>query len=268
MFLVDKEIRVFLSNGTLQQKTDQTSIYDGSDTSITNIGYDLVSAGFVSGTKLVDSYDLHPGSSVFVESVERIFFDFVTCGIVQLKNSRIRMGLTLDAPVYQPGHETKIYFRLTNLSEHTITLTSGEKYACLLFQQLHDTPDAPYSGTFQGETSYKGLGDYDVYKSQMRAVEQKKMDLQSMEKNIYTNVITILTIFIAVFSLINLNLSLAEGAVSAAHFIVYNFSLLGAVSFLVLLLHELLQKHEKRFHLLWILPVVCFLIVILSGCKM
>ena len=262
MFLVDKEIKVFLSNGTIPDNRTQTAIYGGSDACVTNIGYDLRASGFVSGDTTVTSYDLTPGSSVFVESEECIYFDHFTCGIVQLKNSRIRMGLTLDAPIYQPGHNTKIYIRLTNLSEKTITLSAGEKYATMLFGQLHDRPDAPYNGVFQDESSYIGLNGYDTYKAQMKAVDRKKLDLQSVEKNIYANVITILTVFIAIFSLINMNLSLAEDAVGGMHFLVYNFSLLGAVSFLVILLHELLQKHDKRFHLLWIIPAFCFLAVL------
>ena len=262
MILVDKEIRVFLHNGSLSDANGQTAIYGGTDSRVTNIGYDLGVNGFVVGGRAEDTAELAPGASVFVESAERVYFDHHTCGRVQLKNSRIRMGLTLDAPLYQPGHDTKIFFRLTNLSESTITLTRGELYATLIFEQLHDAPDAPYNGTFQNETDYKGLAGYDAYNAQIKAIEKKRLDLQTIEKNIYTNVVTILTVFIAVFSLINLNLSLAENAATALDFLTYNFSLLGAVSFLVILLHELLQKHEKKFHLLWLIPSICFAAVI------
>lgn len=43
-------------------------------------------------------------------------------GKVVDKNSRIRQGLLTTSPVYQPGHETYIYFRIQNVSENIITL--------------------------------------------------------------------------------------------------------------------------------------------------
>lgn len=263
MVLVDKNVRVFIANGLATENSPtntQTAIYQGSSDCVTNIGYDLRANGFICGEELLSTYELKAGESVFVESFETIYFDNSTCGILSIKNSRVRQGLSVEAPVYQPGHKTRIYFRLTNLSDKNITLIEGEKYAFLMFEQLIEDPEKPYDGTFQNEFKYTGLAAYQpVYENQVKAVDKKIKDLQEIEKSIYGNVITIISIFIAIFSLINLNVNLAQSGSTAGHFLMYNFSLLGAVSFLAVLLDELLHRTEKRGHWLWIVPAVCFI---------
>ena len=264
MILVDKEINVFLANGQIGNTDNQTAIFDGSHDCVTNIGYDLRTRGFIKNGEILTHYDLEPGESAFVESVETVHFDNSTCGIVNIKNSRLRLGLSVEAPVYQPGHKTKIYFRITNLSDRTILLSAGEKYAYIMFEQLISVPDKTYEGTFQNEFKYTGLANYEpVYAEQQRAAEKKLIDLKELEKNIYGNVITIVTVFIAVFSLLNINVTLAQNGTTAANFLMYNSSILGAISFLAILLDELLHRKEKRGHWLWIIPIVCFAAVIL-----
>ena len=167
MYLVDKDIYTFLNNGSLKE-TKQTAIYDGDYRCVSSVGYDLRANGFVNGDRLSAEFTLEPSSSVIVESREIIHFDELTCGVVNIKNSRLRQGLSLEAPVHQPGHTTKIYFRLTNLSDKVINLYAGEMYAMLLFEQLHDSPEHSYQGTFQGETDYTGLAGYHaLYKDQV-----------------------------------------------------------------------------------------------------
>lgn len=163
MILVDHEIAVFLRNAQITANTEQTAVFDGSTDYITNIGYDLRANGFIVNGECVPEYELLPGASVFVESVETVRFDNSTCGIVNIKNSRIRMGLSVESPVYQPGHQTRIYFRLTNLSDKTVMLEQGALYAFLMFEQLSGTPNKPYAGTFQNEQQYKGLAGYESY---------------------------------------------------------------------------------------------------------
>ena len=262
MILVDKDIKVFLSNGQIGNTDNQTAIFDGSGDCVTNIGYDLRTNGFVKDGDLLSSYDLEPGESVFAESIETVNFDHITCGTVNIKNSRLRQGLSVEAPVYQPGHNTKIYFRITNFSDKTIFLSAGEKYAYIMFEQLSCEPDKPYTGTFQGESAYRGLANYEsVYAEQVKATSKKLTDIRELEKSIYGNVITIITIFIAIFTLINVNVDLAQAGSSAAHFLMYNGSILGAISFLTVLLDELLHIHEERCHWMWIVPAVCFAVV-------
>ena len=265
MILVDHEITVFLRNAQITDNTEQTAVFDGSPDCITNIGYDLRANGFIVNGECVPAYELLPGASVFVESVEIVRFDNSTCGIVNIKNSRIRMGLSVESPVYQPGHQTRIYFRLTNLSDKTVLLEQGAQYAFLMFEQLSGAPEKPYAGTFQNEQQYKGLAAYESwYETQTKAVEKKARSLKDIEKSIYGNVITILTIFIAIFSIINVNVDMAQTGSVPADYLLFNASILGAVSFLAALLFETTGQGGRNRHCLWIAPVVCFIAVIIS----
>lgn len=267
MILVDKDIKQLIINGSLLNEDSpqkQTAIYGGHDSCITNIGYDLRAESFSYQGKMVEKTEVKPGESVFVKSQEIIVFDSSTIGKVILKNSRIRMGLTLDAPVYQPGHITNIYFRVTNVSSNTITLGRDEKYAMLMFEHLDNDPESPYSGAFQNEFSFTGLADYkSAYSDQIQSLDGKVKDINDIEKRIYSNVITIMTVLIAVFTLLNVNVSLASSTATSVDFIKFNLVTLGAVSFLALLLDELINRQPQKKHKLWFIPATCFLIVIL-----
>ncbi len=261
MIIVDKYIRMFLINGQTNVH-DQTAIYNGIEECVTNIGYDLRADFFVKpGGKQVETCELAPGESAFVSSQERVKFDNMTAGIVRLKNSRIRMGLTMDAPAYQPGHETNIFFRVTNLSNASIELKRGEKYAMLMFEQLSEAPDAPYTGTYQNERDFTGLAKYDSeYADQIKSIEGKVENLKELEKSLYGNVITILTIFIAIFSILNVNISLAMQAATAMHYLVFNLATVGAISFLAALLNEIVFV-EKKSRWIWCVPIVSFTVL-------
>lgn len=262
MILVDKDIRTFLENGSITDREGQTAIVGGSPDNITNIGYDLTASGFIVGGALVEETELAPGQSVMVESEETVFFDTSTCGTVHIKNSRLRMGLSLESPVYQPGHETRIYFRLTNLSDSIVVLSRGNKYAVLVFEQLNDAPDKPYSGTFQRESQYRNLAGYTSdYERETKLFEKKKIDLAHLEKSMYGNVITILSIFIAIFSIINVNFSMVQAGSSLSQYLSFNLSLVGGIGFLAALMEEIIHRDNHPRHRLWILPAVVFLVV-------
>lgn len=77
-----------------------------------------------------------------------------------LRNSRIRQGLHLDAPLYLPGHETIVYYRVTNFSGRAITLKEGDGIAAITFEELPEPVDSPYSGGFQKEMKFSGMGKY------------------------------------------------------------------------------------------------------------
>lgn len=266
MILVDKDIKELIKIGSFASgdgsPQKQTAIYGGDDSCVTNIGYDLRAESFSYHGKMVEMVELQPGESAFVKSQETIVFDSSTIGKVVLKNSRIRMGLTIDAPVYQPGHITNIYYRVTNVSSNTVTLIRGEKYVMLMFEQLDKDPESPYSGTFQKEFSFKGLADYkSTYTDQIQSLDGKVKNINDIEKRIYTNVITIMTVLIAVFSILNLNISLASSSASSLDFITYNLATLGAVSFLTVLMDELINRQSPKNHNLWFIPAACFVIV-------
>ncbi len=264
VILVDKNIKVFVANGTHRHE-GETAIIEGAQENITNIGYDLVAGKFAIDGKMADECALNPGESVFVESVETVEFDNLTVGRVSLKNSRLRMGLTLDSPTYQPGHTTKIYFRLTNISKDIIGLEKGQKYATLIFEQLSEEPERPYDGAFQKEFSFKGLADYrSEYIRQIQSLDGKVKDLESLEKSIYANVLAVLAVFVAVFTLLNINISMAKASASIVDFLIFNLSTVGGVSALTLLLAGLLDK-KKHLKGLWCIPIICLAALVAIG---
>ena len=240
-------------------RVKRESLIDSFDNScLTNIGYDLRAKQFYVADQAEERVTLQPNESAFVESVETVTMPTDMLGRIALKNSRIRQGLSLDAPVYQPGHKTRIYFRLTNVSGSSIELDKGDKYATILFDKLSAVPDKPYTGAFSNEFEFKGLGDYkDVYRKQIREIEKKTEDLKAIEHSIYGNVLVILTAFVALFSLLTTNVSLAVNSAEIEQYFIFNALLLGCISFLAALLCTIV-KPKKSAWTYWIPTVACF----------
>lgn len=255
MVIVDREIEKMTDCGCLIDSFDKTCL--------TNVGYDLRAKRFFVSSKAQESVTLQPNESAFVESVEIVDMPKDMIGVLTLKNSRIRLGLSMDAPVYQPGHKTRIYFRLTNVSADSIVLYAGEKYATILFDKLSQEPEHPYDGAFRDEFDYRGLGDYrDVYRRQMRQIEKKTEDLKSMEHRIYGNVLVILTVFVALFSFLTTNISLAANSASIEQYFIFNAILLGCISFLVALI-GMIVKPDRNTWVFWIPATICFVVAFL-----
>ncbi len=253
MVLVDREIEVLAEN------TDLLDSYD--KRCVTNVGYDLRAKYFAFGEEKKKELRLQPGESAFVASVEVLTVPRDMLCRVVIKNSRIRQGFTIDAPVIQPGHKTRVFFRITNVSHDELELVEGEKYVMLLFEQLSEEPENPYRGVFSDEFDFTGLGEYEgAYRRQIRKLEKREKDLESAEHSIYANVLVILTVFVALFSFLTTNLSFLSRAVSLRDFLLYNSVLLGCVGFLVALLNGVVypRKGGKAALLRWLPAVLCF----------
>jgi deoxycytidine triphosphate deaminase len=158
MILVDKEIRELTANNQL--------ISDGFNiNNLNGVSYDLTLDHILdeSGNKH-EKYDLSPGETVFIRTKEQLSIPKNILGRIAEKNSRMRQGLKVDGPHYQPGHVTYAYLRVQNISHQIIELSSGIKIAQIFFEQLSQVPDSTYdlqpNASFQNETSYRGLGNY------------------------------------------------------------------------------------------------------------
>lgn len=69
----------------------------------------------------------------------------------------------------------------------------------------------------------------------MRKIDEKT-ELKSMEKNIYANVLMMMTIFIALFTLININVDLVKdssGMGTMAKMICFNLGTVGSIALLI-----------------------------------
>lgn len=260
MVLVDHKITTLAKTNHLIDPFNEESV--------TNIGYDLSTEYLIvnrEDRERKKQVSINPGESAFVATKENIDLSRnpTLMGRISLKNSRIRQGLRLDAPIYQPGHHTKIFFRLTNVSGDKITLTAGEKYAMVLFEQLEESPKEKYDGTFSDEFDFRGMGEYqNIYSDQIHEIEKKTEDLKSLERTIYANVLVILTIFVALFSFITTNFSLISSNAGIQQYLIYNFVLIGSISFLVSLLSGITVGMNKSKYT-WIATIIAFLVALI-----
>lgn len=264
MILVDTDIKELLN-------ADKNSILNHYDVNhVTNIAYDLRTDGYYkfNRKKKSNSCALDPGESVYVRSLETVHLPNNVIARIVLRNSRIRQGLQLEAPVYQPGHITRIFFRITNISNNVISFDKESEIASIMFERLEHSPEHPYCGGFQNEESFADLGDYtSSYKSQMKAIEKKVEDAKHIERNMYGNVITLMIIFIGIFSLINVNINLAVSASSnLKQLLIFNLSTVGSIAFMTGLIHSIFLKQESGWRgvvIIWSVCAIAFTIAII-----
>lgn len=202
--LVDKEIKAFAQNGHLI-----ISAYD--EKNVNCISYDLFVEQILSNEKEFSTYDLQPGEIVFVQTKERISLpDDITAEVGE-KNSKMRLGLKVDAPRYFPGHTTNIFLRVQNLSGNIIQICKNDSIAQMFFERLSQTPERNYAAqegnSFEGEDKFRGLGNYkDEYEKRIRGkVEQAEQTIENVSGKIYLNVITLMGVLVAVFALLSID---------------------------------------------------------------
>lgn len=162
MLLGDKRIRELIKSGVLCGTNEDR---------IGPISCDLTTESFyVDGENRPEVF-LMPGESAFVAAVESIHLPNDLAARVFIKNSRLRQGLMLDAPLYFPGHETTVFFRVTNVSTNGIHLDTAKGIAQIAFEEV-DGVTQQYHGAFDGEKTFRGMGDYSkVYRPDMQKQE-------------------------------------------------------------------------------------------------
>lgn len=255
MVLVDHEILSKIKNDGIIRNYKKNCI--------TNIGYDLRAKCFVVSNDRLPRVELQPGDSAFVETEEVISMPTDLMGQVVLKSSRCRQGLSIESPIYQPGNKTRVYFRLTNLSGDNILLSANEQYAMIVFTKLSSIPNDPYDGAFQDEYEFRGLGAYqNVYKWQMHEFEKKEEDIKALENSIYANVLTILSIFVALFTLLTINVTLAANSANIQQFSIFNALMLGCISFLVTLIRTITKPDQRNIRN-WYPAIISFIIALI-----
>ncbi|MBR8823527.1 dCTP deaminase, dUMP-forming [Fusobacterium necrophorum] len=186
----------------LQESLDNSLIFPFDISHLGVVSYDLSIDSFYQGGKEVelDSIQLQPEDIIFIGVTEIIKLPFDLIGIVTEKNSRIRQGLEVVAPIYQPGHYTRIFLRIKNISSDEITLSKKDKIAQIMFERINIV-EKGYEGAFTDEFSFMGLSHYDSeYKS--RKVEKKYSDLKDLESKIYTVIIVLMGVFTAIVSFV------------------------------------------------------------------
>ena len=229
---------------------------------VQSIAYDLQTESFANEPgKEKTNILLQPGESIFVKAKEEIHLPANLIGNVILRNSRIRQGLLLTAPVYYPGHHTKVFFRITNVSKQSITLDQQTGIASIMFERLETEAEHPYEGSFQKEFEFKGMGTYSsILSDEMSDIEKKVNDIKDIEKSIYGNVLAIMAVFIGIFSIININLQ--NASLDMKNLISLDLTTAGSVGFLVAIINMILPggKHKK---FVWIACSIAFIMAII-----
>lgn len=242
MILVDKDIKKRIGEKEL--------IVEGyDDKNVNSISYDLTIDGIITDNTLIDSLELAPNEYVLIQTKEILSIPKDIMGRIAEKNSKMRLGLKVDGPHYHPGHEsTRAYLRVYNISNNIITIKSGDKIAQIIFEELTDIPEKPYSASFQGETRYVGFGNYrNEYAERIKSFQKVKDDIENKEQQIYSNVLTFMGIFVAVFSLISINFQAFSQTTPNPKFILtMNSSLCFCITIMLGLIVLLLNKPKNK----------------------
>lgn len=203
MIYTDRDIKEHSSNIFLEGYSEKL---------LGPVSHDLTIKSFVVEDKSVDSFTIDPEGLVIIETNQKISIPKNLMGRIGEKNSRIRQGLYVSGPHYFPGHTTRIFLRVYNMSPYAITLKAGDAIAQIFFEELKDLPEQAYdqidSSSYNDENEYRGLGKYkSSYEKRMARMQELSDDLDEKENRLYANIITLMGIFVSVFSLIMVNFS-------------------------------------------------------------
>ncbi len=201
MILIDKDIIA---------KADEIFQEGYEESCVTAVSYDLHIQGIITNEDMTNSYTLRPGEVVFIKTKEKIKMPNDLMGRIGEKNSRMRQGLIVAGPHYYPGHCTYLFLRVQNASPGTIKIKENDKIAQIFFEQLSEVPERNYQhqpdASFNDENDYRGLAKYkDEYEERMGKIKDANKNLDEKINNIYANILTIMGVFVSVFSIIMVN---------------------------------------------------------------
>lgn len=157
-------ITMYLCNEELEQVA-QSSIEPFNKKQLGAVSYDLSVLSIYDPKEkknhdliLEDYFDLLPYQSVFIGSDESITVPTNCVATIHLRYSLIRMGLDFETPVYQPGHKTRIFTKITNTSDNIIRITHRNCIVSLMFEKL-DQDVKPYEGKYKEQFDFKDVGN-------------------------------------------------------------------------------------------------------------
>ena len=261
MILVDKSIK---------ERSGEIFCEGYEEKYVNAISYDLHIKGIICNDALQDSYTLHPGEFIFVKTRELIHMPKDLMGRIGEKNSRIRQGLSVAGPHYYPGHRTYIYLRVQNITCANIIIKKDDSIAQLIFEQLESVPEKAYDeqegASFNDEYQYRGLANYrDEYENRMEELKQANESLEEKESHIYANILTIMGIFVSIFSLVMVNFSsVTKGTLTKEFIIPMNLSLGVVITlFMGLILIFLNKAKSKRFLVAYVIILIVLIAMLL-----
>lgn len=268
MVLVDKNIRSLVSEKKLIIENYHPDRLNG-------VSYDL-GVDTITDSKGEEhiNYEIEPGETVIVKTQEKFAIPDNLIGDVIEKNSRMRQGLRVDAPRYQPGHVTFGFLRVQNISEATITLCRGSVIAQIYFEELKEIPDVTYDmqekASFNNEESYIGFGNYTKLYEQQIAKKKKdaRDELDGIANKMYANILSLMGILVAIISMISINANaFSETSIDFKFIIIMNLTLAISIAVLMGIILIFINKADnKKFLLAYIIIIIVLILVLLGVC--
>lgn len=260
MILVDKNIKSLAAEKKL--------IVTGyNENNVKGISYELTAdCVYNQDREPVSSFDLKPGDVVYVRTTEEIDIpNDITARVIE-RNSVMRSGLRVDAPQYIPGHRTFCFLRVQNISDSLFTLQKGFKIAQIMFEELKEIPEQTYDkqkdAAFRNESDFIGAGRYQPeYNRLIKKFSNIKEDIEFLKDRIYGNVLTLMGVFVSIFTLVSINIqAFARETVTKSLVITVNLSLISSITIILGLTTLIVNKGRSR----WFLIAYSVLIVILA----
>ena len=267
MVLVDKDIMSRMTE-------NEPLISNFNEDNLGAISYDLTLECILVGNDEFSSYELAPGGFLFIKAREHLAMPLDLIGRIEEKNSRMRMGLVVTGPTYQPGHKTGIFLRIHNISNNIITLRKGTSIAQIVFEKLNDIPDTPYhqnsQASYNNEFVYSEYGNYETeYKKDIKEMERIKENLEEKETQIYGNILTFVGILMGIFSIVTLNLeAFASADLSSRFILIMNLSITLAIELLMSIIIIFINKKVSAGKIATCIIVILSTIALIFGAMM
>lgn len=267
MVLVDKDIMSRMTG-------NEPLISNFNEDNLGAISYDLTLECILVGNDEFSSYELAPGGFLFIKAREHLAMPLDLIGRIEEKNSRMRMGLVVTGPTYQPGHKTAIFLRIHNISNNIITLRKGTSIAQIVFEKLNDIPDTPYhqnsQASYNNEFVYSEYGNYETeYKKDIKEMERIKENLEEKETQIYGNILTFVGILMGIFSIVTLNLeAFASADLSSRFILIMNLSITLAIELLMSIIIIFINKKVSAGKIATCIIVILSTIALIFGAMM
>ncbi len=153
---------MILADRYIARLQSETGFIRGFDASrLEPAGYRLRTGSFsLPGSgEAADSCVLEPLESVYVCSAEELSMPECLVARAALRDPWVRSGLVLAAPVFQPGHQGSVCFRLTSFAREAVTLTREDSFVWLLFEELSSRSEVSLSGICADGMQYSQLAD-------------------------------------------------------------------------------------------------------------
>ena len=243
-----------------------------SDDNLGAISYDLsIESVLLDVGNEKTGYELAPGGYIYVKMQEMLNMPQDIIGRIEEKNSRMRMGLVVSGPTYQPGHKTAVFLRVHNISSDIIQLRKGMKIAQIVFEEINPSLGKSYAdrtnAAFQDEFDYTGYSNYEnEYKKEIQKVSDIKESLEDKKMQIYGNILTFMGILMGIFSLITLNLeAFSKTKITIPYIISMNLTIVFAIELLMSIILIFINKNINRKKVMFCIFFIAVTLVLLIG---